>query len=94
MSSDPSLLDQCFDRVLREAPGLLGRCLSATVASLQEAENQSREVAQRDLISRAWWSLERQRPLMGTLFPQRLAHGLEQVRLAAARGTPQIGGNG
>ena len=29
-----------------------------------------------------------------TLFPQRLAHGLEQVRLAAARGTPQIGGNG
>ena len=79
MPSDPSLLDQCFDRVLREAPGLLGRCLSATVASLQEAENQSREVAQRDLISRAWWSLERQRPLMGTLFPQRLQQAFQRA---------------
>jgi Protein of unknown function (DUF1631) len=79
MSSDPSLLDQCFDRVLREAPGLLGRSLSATVASLQEAEHQSREVAQRDLISRAWWSLERQRPLMGSLFPQRLQQAFQHA---------------
>lgn len=79
MPSDPSLLDQCFDRVLREAPGLLGRCLGATVASLQEAENQSREVAQRDLISRAWWSLERQRPLMGSLFPQRLQQAFQHA---------------
>ena len=36
MSSAPSLLDQCFDRVLREAPALLGRSLNATVAALQD----------------------------------------------------------
>jgi hypothetical protein len=72
MSTNPSLLDQCFDRVLKEAPGLLARCLGAAVVGLQEAEQQGREVAQRDLLSRAWWSLERQRPLMTSLFPQRL----------------------
>lgn len=72
MSTNPSLLDQCFDRVLKEAPGLLARCLGAAVVGLQEAEQQGREVAQRDLLSRAWWSLERQRPLMASLFPQRL----------------------
>lgn len=79
MSSDPSLLDQCFDRVLREAPGLLGRCLSATVEGLQAAENQSREVAQRDLISRAWWSLERQRTLLTSQYPQRLQQAFQHA---------------
>jgi Protein of unknown function (DUF1631) len=79
MSSDPSLLDQCFDRVLREAPGLLGRSLTATVESLQQAENQSREVAQRDLISRAWWSLERQRTLLVSQFPQRLQQAFQHA---------------
>jgi hypothetical protein len=79
MSSDPSLLDQCFDRVLRDAPDLLGRSLSATVESLQEAENLSRDVAQRALISRAWWSLERQRSLLGSRFPQRLQQSFQQA---------------
>jgi hypothetical protein len=79
MSTPPSLLDQCFDRVLKDAPGLLARCLSAAVAGLQDAEHQSREVAQRELISRAWWSLERQRPLMASLFPQRLQQALRHA---------------
>lgn len=72
MSADPQLLDQCFDRVLREAPGLLGRCLTVAVARLQEAENQSRDVAQRGLLSRAWWSLERQRTALSGRYAARL----------------------
>jgi hypothetical protein len=72
MSADPSLLDQCLDRVIREAPGLLGRSLDAAVASLQEEENQGREVAQRALLARAWWALERQRDHLSAQYPLRL----------------------
>lgn len=79
MASDTSLLDQCLNRALSEAPGLLGRCLSATGVILQEAERQSREVAQRDLISRAWWSLERQRSLLVAQFPQRLRQAFQHA---------------
>ena len=78
MSSAPSLLDQCFDRVLREAPALLGRSLNATVAALQEAENQSREVAQRSLLARAWFSLERQRNPLTAQFPLRLQQAFQR----------------
>lgn len=78
MSSAPSLLDQCFDRVLREAPGLLGRSLNATVAALQEAENRCGEVAQRTLLSRAWFTLERQRNHMSAQFPLRLQQAFQR----------------
>jgi len=78
MSSAPSLLDQCFDRVLREAPALLGRSLNATVAALQDAENQSREVAQRSLLARAWFSLERQRNPLTAQFPLRLQQAFQR----------------
>lgn len=77
MSADPLLLDQCFDRVLREAPGLLGRCLNAAVARLQEAENQSREVTQRAALSRAWWSLERQRTALTSRYAARLQQAFQ-----------------
>lgn len=78
MSSAPSLLDQCFDRVLREAPALLGRSLNATVAALQDEENQSREVAQRSLLARAWFSLERQRNQLTAQFPLRLQQAFQR----------------
>ena len=78
MSSAPSLLDQCFDRVLREAPALLGRSLNAAVVALQDAENQSREVAQRTLLARAWFSLERQRTQLSAQFPLRLQQAFQR----------------
>ena len=79
MSADPSLLDQCFERVLREAPGLLGRSLDAAVLILQEAENQGREVAQRALLARAWWNLERQRGHLTAQFPLRLQQSFQHA---------------
>lgn len=79
MSADPSLLDQCFERVLREAPALLGRSLDAAVIILQDAENQGREVVQRALLARAWWNLERQRSHLVAQFPQRLQQAFQHA---------------
>ena len=79
MSAAPSLLDQCFERVLREAPGLLGRSLDAAVLLLQDAEAQGREVVQRALLARAWWNLERQRSHLAAQFPQRLQQAFQHA---------------
>lgn len=78
MPVDSSLLEQCFARVLRETPPLLGRCIDLAVAGLQEAENQGREVAARDLAARAWWLLQQQRDNLTALYPRRLDTAFRQ----------------
>ncbi|MDD3784731.1 MAG: DUF1631 family protein [Hydrogenophaga sp.] len=72
MSADSSLLDQCFARILRETPLLLGRCIDAAVSSLQQAENQGREVMERERMARAWWNLQQQRGVLTAHYPGRL----------------------
>ncbi len=78
MSAHPSLLDQCIDRVLQEAPGLLGRALTAAAENLQKAERQSGEAQQRLLIADAWRHLERQRAHLIAQFPARLQKAIHQ----------------
>ncbi len=78
MPVDSSLLEQCYALVLREVPPLLGRCVDTAVSALQEAENQGREVAARDLAGRAWWSLQQKRTPLTTQYPRRLEQALRQ----------------
>lgn len=78
MSADSSLLDQCFARVLREAPLMLGRCIDAAVGTLQQAENQGREVVVRERAARSWWSLLQQRGTLTAQYPGRLEQAFRQ----------------
>ncbi|WP_374408963.1 DUF1631 family protein [Hydrogenophaga sp.] len=79
MAVDSPLLEQCFDRVLREAPGLLGRCLDAAVDTLAQAEARGREVADRELASRAAWTLQRHRAQLIAQYPVRLRHAFHEA---------------
>lgn len=78
MPVDSTLLEQCFVRVLREAPLLVGRCVDAAVSSLQEAENQGRDMASRELASRSWLMLLQQRNNFTAQYPRRLDAALRQ----------------
>ena len=78
MPAHSSLLEQCFARVVRDAPPLLGRCLDTAVAALQEVENQGKEMAARDLAARAWWGLQQQRDNLMGLYARRLETAFRQ----------------
>lgn len=78
MPVDSSLLEQCFARVLLDAPPMLGRCIDTVVAGLQAAENQGREVVARELAARAWWGLQQKRGHLTSLYAPRLEQALRQ----------------
>lgn len=78
MAVEKSLLEQCFARVVGESARMLGRCVDAAISSLQNAENQGREVAERDRLARAWWTLAQQRPVMTQTLPRRLEKALHE----------------
>ncbi|MDP3810236.1 MAG: DUF1631 family protein [Hydrogenophaga sp.] len=66
------MLQQCLGEALEDAPAMLGRCLDAAVVSLQEAEKQCLEVAQRDRLASAWWRMRQEKEGWVIDFPQRL----------------------
>lgn len=76
------LLEQCFDEVARQAQPLLGRCIDAAVGSLQGAETKATEVAERQRLSRACWTLIQRRSALTTSYAERL------------RGTFELGEDG
>lgn len=78
MPADSSLLEQCFARVVHEAGPLSGRCIDVAIASLQQAENQGREVAEREGLANAWWRLQQQRGALVAQYPDRLAQAFRQ----------------
>lgn len=87
MPPSTSLLDQCFDEVLRLAPEFLGRCIDATVENLQEVENQGKEVALRDVAARAWWALLQSRSTITKTYPRRLKEAFNQGEQASGVST-------
>ena len=78
MPHPPSLLDQCLDEVALQAKPLLGRCVDAAVTSLQEAETKAGEVAERQRMARACWTLVQRRGALTSAFPERLREAFER----------------
>lgn len=76
MSPHASLLDQCFDKVLQEAPDMMARCMSSAATSMQAAENRERDILRRALLAQGWWSMERHKAALTSRFPERLRHAL------------------
>lgn len=79
MPADSPLLEQCFDRVLRAVPSMLERLIADAVESLQQAEQQGRNMQDRELHARAWWLLTQQRSALVQQFPHRLERAFHQA---------------
>ncbi|MEZ5644363.1 MAG: DUF1631 family protein [Burkholderiaceae bacterium] len=79
MPPDSPLLEQCFSRVLHEAPSMLGRVIEEIIATLQEAEKKGQDVRERERLARAWWNLTQQATSLAQMFPRRLDQAFREA---------------
>ncbi len=77
MSSHPSLLDLCLDKVLQEAPGMMTRCMASAAANMQATENRETDILRRALLAQGWWSGERNKTALAEQFTGRLRQAVQ-----------------
>ncbi|TNF58979.1 MAG: DUF1631 family protein [Burkholderiales bacterium] len=79
MSAEAPLLEQCFSRVLKNAPAMLERLADQAVAGLQASEQHSRDIRERDLLGRAWRSLAQHKGALARQYPRLLEQAFHRA---------------
>lgn len=79
MNARSSLLQQCFEDVLAQAPRLVGRCLESMIQGLLGAGGSAGDVMVADGKSVAWAGLMRHRAAWTRAYPEQLRAALERA---------------